>query len=150
MLASSEPGGVDTVSEDEAFKVTDRRRRFDEDAEAPPPPVASDSPPATRASAPPPMPEREPSQEPGGPDLQGVFMMFASSALLGLGEPDPMTGEQRLDLDQAQDAVETLLLLREKTEGNRTEVETRLLDDILYDLQMRFDRLTEGGATGLR
>ena len=138
------------MSEDEAFKVTDRRRRFG-DAEPASPSVPRDSAPAfSEASAPEPPPERAPAPEPGSPDLQGVFLMFASSALLGLGEPDPATGERHLDLDQAQEAVETLLLLRDKTEGNRTEAESRLLDDILYDLQVRFDQLSAGGGTGLR
>jgi hypothetical protein len=65
-------------------------------------------------------------------------MMFASSALIGLGEADPMTGEREVDLAQAREAVDILLLLRDKTEGNRTEVESRLLEDVLYDLEMRF------------
>jgi hypothetical protein len=29
-------------------------------------------------------------------------------------------------------------MLRDKTQGNRTEGESRLLEDILYDLQLRF------------
>jgi hypothetical protein len=78
--------------------------------------------------------------------------MFASSALIGLGgAADPMTGEQRVDIDQAQEAIDTLLLLRDKTEGNRTEAESRLLEDILYDLQIQFVRVTKSGRLpGLR
>jgi Domain of unknown function (DUF1844) len=142
------------VSEEEAFKVTDRRRRADD--EEPAPSVASAPPgPAETTAAPRPEPSRpEPSriESPSAPppdelDLQGLFVMFASSALIGLGAaPDPMTGLQRVDLDQAQEAIETLLLLRVKTEGNRTEAESRLLEQILYDLQMRFVRVTEGGG----
>jgi hypothetical protein len=143
------------VSEEEAFKVTDRRRRADD--EEPAPSVASAPPRPAETAAPPPRPEAlrpEPSriESPSAPppdelDLQGLFVMFASSALIGLGAaPDPMTGLQRMDLDQAQEAIETLLLLRVKTEGNRTEAENRLLEQILYDLQMRFVRITEGGG----
>ena len=66
-------------------------------------------------------------------------MMFASSALVSLGvAPDPQTNESRRDFGQAQVAIDVLLMLREKTNGNRTEQESRLLEDILYDLQMRF------------
>ena len=137
------------MSEEEAFKVTDRRRRAEEDAPAQTPAqpvVAPTSPPApsriaSSATAPPPDPA------PGAPDLQGLFVMFASSALIGLGAAaDPMTGEQRVDLEQAQEAIETLLLLKVKTEGNRTEPETRLLDQILHDLQMRFVRMAQGSG----
>jgi len=66
-------------------------------------------------------------------------MMFASSALVSLGlAPDPQTNESRRDLAQAQAAIDVLLMLREKTNGNRTEQESRLLESVLYDLQMRF------------
>jgi len=130
------------ADEEEGFKITDRRGLQREFAESPGPG------PAPTPSSPP----REPSptssakeragqarQPAGEGDLSSVFIMFASSALIGLGAAaDPMTGQQQLDLEQAQEAIETLLLLRAKTEGNRTEPESRLLEDILYDLQMRF------------
>ena len=71
-------------------------------------------------------------------------MIFASSALINLGEAaDPVTGERRVDLEQAREAIDVLLLLRDKTSGNRTEQESRLLEEIVYDLQMRFVRAAE-------
>jgi Domain of unknown function (DUF1844) len=74
-------------------------------------------------------------------------MMFASSALMSLGAvAEPGTGERRVDLGQAQAAIDVLLMLREKTQGNRSEDESRLLEDILYDLQMRFVRAARGPA----
>ena len=137
------------MAEDETFKVTDRRRRDETDesptAEARPDPVA----PAPRAAAagsasqgPAPVPQ-------GGPDLQGLFIMLASSALVNLGEAaDPETGERVLDLEQAKDAIDLLSLLRVKTEGNRTEQESHLLEEMLYDLQLRFVRAAKGAAGG--
>lgn len=137
------------AEDDEGFKVTDRRgqpREFLENREpppAPPPqPVAPPSAPPTPSRALRPEPAAGPSAAEEG-DLSGLFIMFASSALIGLGAaPDPMTGQQRMDLEQAHEGIETLLLLRGKTEGNRTEQETRLLDEILYDLQMRYVQAT--------
>jgi hypothetical protein len=74
--------------------------------------------------------------------------MFASSALVSLGAaPDPASGERSVDLDQAQGAIDVLLLLRDKTQGNRTEAESRLLEEILYDLQLRFVRTARGGPS---
>jgi hypothetical protein len=154
------------VSDEENFKVTDRRRRFDE--------AASDSASAAGGSPMPARPpvgpdpsqpevpgeadlaaEHDPPDDPeladhpelaGAPDLQGVFVMFASSALIALGAaPDPMTGQRSIDLDQAQEAIETLMLLGVKTEGNRTESETQLLEELVYDLRARFVRLTQDG-----
>ena len=127
------------MAEDEAFKVTDRRRR-DEADEAP-------SAPAPPAPAPP-VPSAAPEPQ-GGPDLQGLFVMLASSALVNLGEAaDPETGERILDLDQAKEAIDLLALLRAKTEGNRTEPEGHLLEEMLYDLQLRFVRAAKGAVGG--
>lgn len=73
--------------------------------------------------------------------------MLASSALVHLGEATlPESGGRTIDLDQAREAIDLLGLLRAKTEGNRTEHETRLLEEMLYDLQLRFVRAAEGAA----
>ena len=75
--------------------------------------------------------------------------MLASSALVNLGEAaDPETGERILDLDQAKEAIDLLSLLRAKTEGNRTEQEGHLLEEMLYDLQLRFVRAAKGVVGG--
>jgi hypothetical protein len=140
------------MAEEESFKVTDRRGREREFVSADALPGARSAPPPSTASAGV-RPERE-SQVSSGPgagagsvDLQGLFVMFASSALINLGEaPDPVSGERQVDLDQAKEAIDLLLLLREKTEGNRTEHESRLLEQILYDVQMRFVQATGGNA----
>ena len=132
------------MAEDEAFKVTDRRRR-DEAGEAPPAPAPKVPSAATEAA-----PPRSKAGGPeGGSDLQGLFIMLASSALVNLGEAaDPEAGERRVDLDQAKEAIDLLLLLRSKTEGNRTEQESHLLDEMLYDLQLRFVRAAKGASGG--
>lgn len=134
------------MDEAEGFKVTDRRRRAsaEEDAAVAPPAAG----PAPERAAAPPAAEAASSPELEMPadqlDLRAVFMMFASSALLGLGEDaDPMTGQRHIDLAEAEQAIDVLLLLREKTEGNRTDDESAFLDDLLYDLQMRFVRITQ-------
>lgn len=137
------------MAEDEAFKVTDRRRRDDID-EAPasaapsePPAPAAQAAPAGAAFPGPAAPLK------GDPDLQGLFIMLASSALMNLGEAaDPETGERVIDLEQAREAIDLLSLLRVKTEGNRTEQESRLLEEMLYDLQLRFVRAAKSAAGG--
>jgi len=123
------------MADDEAFSVRDRRRRDEGDQE---PSASAPSSPA------PPLPGPE-----GGPDLQGLFIMLASSALVSLGDAaHPETGERTLDLEQAKEAIDLLSLLRAKTEGNRTEQEGHLLEEMLYDLQMRFVRATTGAGAG--
>ena len=137
------------MAEDETFKVTDRRRR-DEADELPTAPAPLDSAaPSPRAAT-----EGSASQGPapaqqGAPDLQGLFIMLASSALVNLGEAaDPETGERVIDLEQAKEAIDLLLLLRVKTEGNRTDQESRLLEEMLYDLELRFVRAAKGAVGG--
>jgi hypothetical protein len=140
---------------EEGFKITDRRRRDDE-ADAPPPPSrpAADVRPAVEpppaATAPPPSrPSREPAVEtpPAGlPErsLAGLFMMLASEALIAMGEaPDPATGQRHVELDHAAGVVDLLMLLREKTEGNRSPEETQIIDELLYDLQLRYVKATK-------
>jgi hypothetical protein len=139
------------MAEDESFKVIDRRGR-EQDAQSSGLGPGLTVPPSTapgRAAVDPGSVGQEPGRETSEPtasaqgsvDLQGLFVMFASSALINLGEAaDPVTGERLVDLDQAKDAIDILLLLREKTAGNRTEHESRLLEQILYDVQMRYVR----------
>lgn len=131
------------MAEDETFKVRDRRRRDDasDDTVSASPPLEPARPaePAPRAEAPGPrlVGPGAPPQE--GPDLRGLFIMLASSALVNLGEAaDPATGERVLDLEQAKEAIDLLALLRVKTDGNRTDQESHLLEEMLYDLQLRF------------
>jgi len=121
------------MSEEETFKVTDRRGRAEgTPSGAPPPhhPSESDT-----------LPSSGPSQ------LSSLFMLFANSALIGLGAvAEPGSGERRPDLEQARSAIDVLLMLRDKTHGNRTEQESRLLEEVVYDLQMRFVRAAREGS----
>ena len=64
---------------------------------------------------------------------------FGHDEKANLGEAaDPASGERVLDLEQAKEAIDLLALLRVKTNGNRTDQESHLLEEILYDLQLRF------------
>jgi len=118
----------------EGFKVTDRRRRADDDQ------ARVEAPTARSAE----QPHQPRSAELGSAEtLAGLFIMLATSALVALGEsPDPLTGRVQKDLAQASEAIDILVLLREKTEGNRTPEESDLLEQIIYDLQLRFVRAT--------
>jgi Domain of unknown function (DUF1844) len=74
-------------------------------------------------------------------------MMLATEALIALGEaPDPVTGQQQRELAHASDVIDVLTLLRDKTEGHRTTDETRTLDDLIYDLQVRYVKAVKSPA----
>ena len=119
---------------EDVFKVTDRRRRLDDDDAPRPAPAAAEPPQSSPVDLSP----------AGERSLAGLFMMLASSAVVALGEaPDPLTGQRQVDLAQAADAIDLLILLREKTEGNRSPEENRILEEVLYDLQLRYVHATK-------
>ena len=47
-------------------------------------------------------------------------------------------GSKEKDLEMAKQAIDTLAMLRCKTEGNLTDEEQHLLDTILYDLRIKY------------
>ncbi len=143
-------------SEEEGFKVTDRRRRSDQEAPTPEPPRTIEVPrseparaepsraEAPRSTPPPRAAEGSRSEPEGERNLAGLFVMLASSAAMALGEvPDPMTGQVHRDLAQAAELIDLLALLREKTEGNLTPEEAQILEELVYDLQLRYVAATK-------
>lgn len=72
-------------------------------------------------------------------NFSSFLLSLSSSALLHLGEvPDPQSGEKQKDLALAKHSIDIIGLLKEKTKGNLTQDEEKLLDHLLYDLRMRF------------
>jgi len=120
----------------ETFKVTDRRGRVRDDEPAPAAPTSS---PPPNAQPERPRRAREPER-----DLTGLFMMLASSAAIAMGDaPDPVTGQRHHDLGHAAEAIDLLVLLREKTEGHRSAAETQVLEGLIYDLQLHYVEATK-------
>ena len=70
----------------------------------------------------------------------GMFVMsLASSVLVHLGEIEhPDSHERTANLPLAKQTVDILGMLREKTRGNLTQEESQLLDNLLYDLRMKY------------
>jgi hypothetical protein len=64
-----------------------------------------------------------------------------TSALVHLGEmSEPGSQTTQKDLTLAQHVINTLAMLEKKTAGNLSEDEKRLLENLLYDLHLRFVR----------
>ncbi|MBI2875500.1 MAG: DUF1844 domain-containing protein [Candidatus Tectomicrobia bacterium] len=87
--------------------------------------------------------EEEPVLHPEEPlpeiDFAGFIFSLSSSALLHLGEiPDPISHRKEKDLLQAKQMIDILGMLQEKTKGNLTAEEEQLMQNILYDLRMRY------------
>ena len=72
-------------------------------------------------------------------DFTALIVSLASSALVHLGEaPEPESGEVRRELPLAKHTIDTLTMLQEKTAGNLTPEESRILEGMLYELRMLF------------
>jgi hypothetical protein len=128
------------------FKVTDRRRRDDDEPAAAPAPARPEPRPAEPSRPSIIESPGEASPPPGGSErsLVGLLMMLGSEALIALGEAaDPVSGQRHRELPHAAGVIDLLLLLREKTEGNRSPEETQVIDELLYDLQMRYVNATK-------
>ena len=65
---------------------------------------------------------------------------LASSAAIHFGDlPDPATGEPaEVNLEGAAQMIDILALLEEKTRGNLTMEERQVLEQVLYELRLRF------------
>lgn len=67
-------------------------------------------------------------------------LSLASTAAIHFGDlPDPVSGQpSEPNLDAAAQMIEILGLLDVKTRGNLTAEERQMLDQVLYELRLRF------------
>ena len=123
-------------TEEPSFAVKDRRRftsegeiKEDEDAAAADPERFE------------PDPEAESSRPTGDlPEMDfGTFVMsLARSTLMHLEGQELPDGSRRKDLELARQSIDILAMLKDKTEGNLTVEEGKLLEQVLYELRMVF------------
>lgn len=78
-------------------------------------------------------------QQPFKIDFSTFIMSLTSSAFYHLGDiADPETGKTETNLPAVQQTIDMLIMLREKTQGNLNEEEAKLLEQLIYELQMKF------------
>jgi hypothetical protein len=79
-------------------------------------------------------------------DFNALVLSLGSSVIVHLGEaPDPTTGQKRdqPELTMAQQSIDLLAMLQEKTRGNLTAEEARFLENMLFDLRMLFVQVSK-------
>jgi hypothetical protein len=80
--------------------------------------------------------------EDSAPDLtfSGFVLSLGTTAAVHFGDiADPATGRPgEPDLLGAARIIELLEMLQQKTKGNLIEQEEKLLDDLLYELRLRY------------
>jgi hypothetical protein len=75
-------------------------------------------------------------------DFATFVLSLSHSALMHLGDaPDPSGGAPKRDVTMAKQTIDLLAVLQEKTAGNLSGEEERLLDQVVYDLRMRYEEV---------
>jgi len=129
--------------EGKGFKVEDRRRFSPEAGEsrpetesANPSAQTTDEPRVTEGLG-----EKPKSPEESLPEINfSTFVISLSTqALVHLGEiPNPLSGEVERDIPVAKQMIDILGMLREKSRGNLDQGEEKLMEEVLFDLRMRY------------
>jgi len=99
------------------------------------------------------MTAEETSEDPhdtSGISFAAFVLSLAHTAAVHFGDiPDPVTGKPgEANLQAAQQMIDILSLLEQKTRGNLTAEERQLLEQILYELRMRYLDAAKSGGPG--
>ncbi|MFH1369432.1 MAG: DUF1844 domain-containing protein [Elusimicrobiota bacterium] len=71
--------------------------------------------------------------------LMSIILMLASACWQQLGKiPNPVDNKVEVDLEHAQITIDILEMLKEKTKGNLTTEEDKLLSNTIADLQLNY------------
>jgi hypothetical protein len=74
-----------------------------------------------------------------GIDFSTLVLSLATSAMVHMGlVPETEGGPVEKNLPLAHQTIDTLEMLQEKTRGNLTDDETKLLQSVLYELRMGY------------
>lgn len=75
-------------------------------------------------------------------NFETLISTMATQALFAMGAiPDPRTGQRMAHLDLARHHIDMLTVIEEKTKGNLSEEETKMLAGTLYELRSRYIQL---------
>ncbi len=80
--------------------------------------------------------------------LEMTFLNYITSlgfqAMIFLGEiPNPLTNEIEKNLNQAKLLIDTMAMLKDKTNGNLEKQESDMMNATLYQLQMKYVELSK-------
>ncbi len=135
--------------EESSFRITDKRqfredgdRRESIEDETPPTEQAQPESPSpassAEAGAAPVVGEAPPGTQPPI-DFPSYILSYYTQGLVLLGEvPNPYSNKKEEDLQASKHTIDILGLLEEKTKGNLSEEEQKLLESVLYELRMKF------------
>ena len=135
------------------FTIKDKRssKQSEEEAKAADASQAKDQAPPEEKQAPPeekqapPEEKQAPPEEEQAPpkDFELNFSTFVlsltSSAFYHLGDiPDPLTGKKEENLPAVKQTIDILIMLNEKTKNNLDADEAKLMEQLIYELQVKY------------
>jgi len=83
--------------------------------------------------------EYDASYQPFPISFSSLVVSLSTSVMVHLGElPDPITRNLNKNLELARQSIDLLGMLEEKTKGNLTEDEARLIKESLYSLRIHY------------
>ena len=127
--------------EQEGFRITDKRG-FQENGESRTPDVPEEKKeePAGEPSSEAGRNASEPKAEQRPPiDFPSYILSYYTQGLVLLGEvPNPYSGKKEEDVEASRHTIEILAMLQEKTKGNLRKDEEQLLENVLYELRMKY------------
>ena len=78
-----------------------------------------------------------------GSEFEPNFSIFLTSlgmqAMIFLGEmPNPVNNETKVEIVRAKYMIDSIAMIKDKTQGNLSAEEGKLIDDILYGLRLKY------------
>ena len=139
----------------QGFRVTDRRR-FSPESGEPQSRQTEESAADTQQEPDPPQAETQEVPAPSRPheatsdQIEITFSSFilglSTQALISLGEIPAAPGQAtQADLTAARQMIDVLAMLQQKTSGNLDAGEEQMLENVLYDLRIRYVKLKREG-----
>ena len=94
--------------------------------------------------------ESDREDEASGISFVAFVLSLAHTAAVHFGDvPDPVTGQKaQANLDAAQQMIDILSLIERKTRGNLSAEERQLLEQLLFELRLRFVEASKEGPGG--
>jgi hypothetical protein len=82
-------------------------------------------------------------------DFATFILSLSHSVYVHLGDaPSPSNGKVERNLTMARQTIDLLGLLEQKTQGNLTGEEERVLEQLLYELRLRYVEVAGSSSVG--
>ncbi|MBI1862152.1 MAG: DUF1844 domain-containing protein [Deltaproteobacteria bacterium] len=83
--------------------------------------------------------KQPPTGAPDEVDFSTFCLSLATGALINMGiAPDPITKKTQKNLEMAKQNIDILGMIRDKTRGNLSTDESKLIESLLAEVRLRF------------